>query len=84
MFWTKKVNKDENYKKVLEILELLRVQYVGLEKEVEFLQIKFKKIAGISKKKDEIEEEISEKHTDPFDNIRKSRRSLEKVDRIGL
>ena len=76
MFWKKNEKTDENYKKILEILQLLQTQYLGLVKEIEFLQLKFRKLAHISKKKDDIEEETEQKIDDPFGDIRKLRKNL--------
>lgn len=70
MFWRKKESSTETYKKLLEILQLLEVKVVTIEKEVELLQLKFKKIAGISKKKEEEIEEEDSKKNDGFDKIR--------------
>lgn len=89
MFWTRKEGKkDENYEKVLEILQLVNTQFHNLTKEMEFLQVKYRKIAGLNKKIDDDEEEIAEKDTKKGDNLDKIRAIHRKIKtethKIGL
>lgn len=89
MFWRRNTErKDENYEKVLEILKLVNTQFHNLTKEMEFLQVKYRKIAGLHKKIDDDEEEIDEKEAkrgDSLDKIRAIQRKLKHdTNKIGI